>query len=116
MINVQRNFTPAPIGAPFARRCTPRPRRCERVPLAAEVFLRRAGQPNYAVVIHDLSIHGCKLDFVQRPRLHDRIWIRLGGIEPIEADVCWVDGFVGGVEFHRPLHPAVFDLLLRRMS
>jgi hypothetical protein len=34
----------------------------------------------------------------------------------LQAEVCWVDGFIVGLKFERPLHRAVFDLLLARMG
>jgi hypothetical protein len=34
----------------------------------------------------------------------------------MEAEVCWVDGFVAGLKFIKPMHPAVFDLLIERLS
>ena len=37
-------------------------------------------------------------------------------LEAIEGIVCWVDGFYAGVEFTAPMHPAVFDALLTRLT
>ena len=42
--------------------------------------------------------------------------VKLPGLETMEARVCWVDNFVAGLKFARPMHPAVFDLLLQRMG
>ena len=92
------------------------PRRSPRVAVDAEVVLRRPGQSNYRVRVHDLSCHGCKIEFVERPRMDERAWIRFEGLEPLDALVCWVDGFVAGVEFDRPIHPAVFEMLLNRLK
>jgi hypothetical protein len=36
------------------------------------------------------------------------------GLEALESLVCWVDGFTAGVEFQKPLHPAVFAMLVTR--
>ena len=46
----------------------------------------------------------------------DRIWISLPGIESIQAEVCWVKEWIVGVEFARPLYPAVFELVRDRMK
>ena len=35
-------------------------RRSARIPLKAEVLLRRSGQNNYVVSVHDVSRHGCR--------------------------------------------------------
>jgi hypothetical protein len=34
-------------------------------------------------------------------------------MQAIEAEVCWIDGFTAGVNFVAPIHPAVFDRLVR---
>lgn len=91
-------------------------RKAARIQLNAEVALRRSGQNNYRVRVYDLSPHGCKLEFVERPRLDERVWVKFEGLDAIEGLVCWVDGFVSGVEFIRPVHPAVFELLIKRLG
>ena len=92
------------------------PRRSERVALAAEVTMRRHGGPNFRVNVFDASPDGCKIDFVDRPMLDERLSIRFEGLEALEAEVCWVEQHCAGVKFARAIHPAVFDLLVERLS
>jgi hypothetical protein len=92
------------------------PRKSMRVSLDAEVSLRRTGKLTYKVRIHDASPHGCKVEFVERPVLAERAWIKFEGLEPLEAMVCWVNGFATGVQFKQPIHPAVFDELMARLK
>ena len=99
---------PGPTGSPT-------PRKSVRVSLAAEVILRRAGQPNYRVRVFDGSLDGCKLEFVERPNLDERVWVKFEGMEALEASVCWIEDFTVGVEFQKPIHPAVFETLLKRL-
>ena len=87
-------------------------RRSERVALAAEVSLRRHGQSSYRVQIFDASLHGCRIEFVERPRLDEQLWVKFDGLQPLEAEVCWIEGFNAGVNFVQPIHPAVFDRLV----
>ncbi len=94
---------------------TPSPRKGARVGLAAEVFLRRSGQNNYRVNVRDVSEYGCKVEFVERPTLDETVWVRFEGLEALEALVCWIDGSAAGLEFQRPMHPAVFKVLLERL-
>ena len=54
------------------------------------------------------------MDFVEKPRLDDRVWVKFDGLEALEGRVCWVDGFTGGVEFEKPIHPAVFETLIAK--
>jgi hypothetical protein len=90
----------------------PYERRSERVALNASVSLRRSGQIKYQVHIFDVSLHGCRIEFVERPNLDEQLWVKFNGLQPIEAEVCRVDGCSVGVNFVRPVHPAVFDRIV----
>jgi hypothetical protein len=91
------------------------PRRSERIALAANVTLRRHGRHGYRVRAYDASANGCKVEFVERPGPQECVWVRFEGLEPIEARVCWLNGPTAGLEFSRPIHPAVFDLMVERL-
>lgn len=91
------------------------PRQHERVAVEAEVWLRRAGKLSFRVNVNDVSLQGCKAEFVERPELNEQIWIKFDGIDAIEAQACWIAGTRTGIRFARPIHPAVFDLLVERM-
>lgn len=94
----------------------PTPRKSARVGLEAEVSLRRSGHTNYRANVHDVSQEGCKVEFVERPLLDETVWVKFEGLESLEAMVCWIDGFAAGLEFQRPVHPAVFKVLLERLA
>lgn len=100
----------------FRRPGVQAPRRSARVRIQGEVQLRRSGQHNYVVHIFDLSREGCRIEFVERPRLDEIVWIKFDDLEALEATVCWVEGFCVGVEFVRPIYPAVFELLVERVN
>lgn len=91
------------------------PRRSERIAVSADVALRKPGQPNYRVRVFDASPQGCKLEYIERPQEGDRLWVKFEGLETLEAEVCWIEDFVMGINFAKSLHPAVFDLLVSRM-
>ena len=91
-------------------------RRSERVALSAEVALRRSGKTNYRVRVFDISPLGCQIEFVERPAIEEVVWVKFDGLEALEAQVCWVNGFKAGVAFTAPIHPAVFDQLVARLS
>jgi len=92
------------------------PRRSERIALTAQVLLRRLGQPPYQVRVTDLSPEGCKVELVQRPDVEEHMLIKFAGLEALDAEVCWVEGFAAGLRFQKPMHRAVFDLLLARLK
>jgi hypothetical protein len=69
----------------------------------------------YGVRVVDLSPEGCKVELVERPRGGERMTIKFEGLEAMDAEVCWVDGFQAGLRFERPIHRAVFELLMTRL-
>jgi hypothetical protein len=91
------------------------PRQNERVSLSADVSLRRLGRNNYRVRVNDLSPDGCKVELVEQPRLREHMLVKFEGLEVLDCEVCWIDGYVAGLRFEKPMHPAVFDLLLQRL-
>lgn len=91
------------------------PRRHQRVEIEAEVTFRRAGKLNFRVRIYDVSPEGCRAEFVDRPELGERVWIKFDGMHSLEADICWIAGPKTGMRFAQPIHPAVFDSLLARL-
>jgi hypothetical protein len=92
------------------------PREGDRPPVAAEIVLRRSGKPNYRVTLTDATRFGCKCDFVERPTIGEHVWVKFEHLESLEARVCWIDEASTGLEYVRPLHPAVFDMLLHRLT
>jgi hypothetical protein len=65
--------------------------------------------------VFDVSPHGCKLEFVERPKVDEHVWVKFEGLDSIECLVSRLDGFVVGVEFVRPMHEAVFKSLVARL-
>jgi hypothetical protein len=92
------------------------PRGADRTKLTAEVSLRRLGKLNYRVTVYDISPTGCKVELVDKPRLEEHVLIKFVGLESLEAEVCWIEGPCAGLRFEKPIHPAVFDLLLSRLG
>lgn len=92
------------------------PRSYERIEVMAELSLRRHGRLHYVGRLFDLTPHGCRVEFVERPKCGEMMWAKFENLEAIEAKVRWVDGFNGGLEFVRPIYPAVFDLLVARLK
>lgn len=91
------------------------PRASDRVSLTADVSLRRLGQANFRVAVTDISPQGCRVELVDRPRVDEHVLVKFEGLEVLEAQVCWIDGYAAGLRFEKPIHPAVFDLLLDRL-
>lgn len=83
-----------------------------RLSLDAEVGIRRAGLHPFRVRVFDASPEGCKIEFVERPAIGERVWVKFDGLEALEGTVRWIEGFIGGVRFARPLHDSVFQRLV----
>jgi len=92
------------------------PRSNPRLILSAEVAIRRSAVHPFRVQLFDASPLGCKIEFVERPFVGERVWIKFDGLESLEGTVRWVEGHIGGVRFERPLHEAVFERLAREAS
>lgn len=103
------------FGDDFTRDANQTPRTSERLECHADISLRREGRNPYTTQIRDLSPTGYRVSFVELPRIGERVWAKFDGLESLEGEVCWVEGFNGGVALKRPIHPAVFDLLLTRL-
>lgn len=90
------------------------PRTSARTQFSAEVILRRLGHHNFKVRIFDASTRGCKVEYLERPAIDEKLFVKFNGLEPLSAYVCWIGEREVGLEFDRPIHPAVFDLLVQR--
>lgn len=102
--------------SPKIGRREPRKRQSARVALHAEVQLRRRGHHHYLVSVYDISREGCRVEFVERPRLDEKVWVKFQGLDPLQCTVCWIEGPSAGLEFERPMYPAVFDFLVSRLK
>src|SRR5690349_6735175 len=51
-------------------------RSADRLGFDAEVGIRRPGMLSFRVRVFDASAEGCKIEFVERPAIDERVWIR----------------------------------------
>jgi hypothetical protein len=88
-------------------------RRSERLSYGAEVQFR-SGTRRANVRLRDISSFGARVAGVFLVHEDDRFFIKLQGMESIEARVAWVEEFEFGCEFIRPLNDVVLENLLHR--
>lgn len=88
-----------------------RPRMADRLQVNTQALLRRAGRVAFPVKVLDMTASGCRCEFVDRPGIYERVWIKLNGLASIEATVCWIEQSMVGLSYKHPLHPAVFDMI-----
>jgi hypothetical protein len=91
-------------------------RRSARVPVSAEVCIRRVGSANYQVRLFDVSTGGCRVELAERCGVDDDLVARLPQLEPLGAQVRWTQGAITGVQFLSSIHAAVFDSLVGRLA
>ena len=91
-------------------------RQSQRVATCSEVMVRRIGGFNFSVAMKDISTSGCRVEMLEPSEVGDRVIARLPKLEPLGSSVKWAQGTITGVEFLRKVHPAVFDLLLKRLA
>jgi hypothetical protein len=94
----------------------PSPRSWDRRASAIEFGIRRSGGHCFRVRLFDLSPRGCKIEFVERPDVGERVWVKFDTLQGIAGSVRWVAGHVGGVQFEPPMHEAVFNALVGRAA
>ncbi len=88
-------------------------RRSERLSYSAEVQFR-SGTRRANVRLRDISNLGARISGVYLVHIDDRFFIKLDGMEAIEARVAWVEEFEFGCEFIRPLNQVVLENVLQR--
>jgi hypothetical protein len=93
-----------------------RPRRSTRQAASIPALLRRPGRRAHMTTASDLSPHGCKCEFIDRPSISDLMWIKFDCLEALQCKVSWVEGSSVGLQFIRPLHEAVFEMLMHRVG
>lgn len=92
------------------------PRHCERSQVSASLGLRRVGRKQYMTEIFDIAPTGCKVEFIERARPGELVWVKFQGLDSVEAIVRWSEGFYGGLQFVQPIHSAIFDSLREKLE
>lgn len=87
-----------------------------RFEIATDALLRREGSAVYRVRVFDLSQSGCKVELVERADVGDAFWLKFEGLESLHATVSWLAHPAAVLKFDRPIHPAVFDMLMAKLA
>jgi hypothetical protein len=90
------------------------PRKAERTPVELGAGLRQRGASGVTIEVLDLSTHGFRASTHLDLQTGTDVWLKLEGLEPLHARVAWMNGYLVGCEFVRPLHPAVLQMVVRR--
>lgn len=85
----------------------------DRYNLLINVKLRRSGESWFNARVGNLSPTGFRVQSFARLETESLVWIMLPGFDARRARVMWVREHEAGCQFERPLHPAIFDHILR---
>ena len=96
---------------PTERRVTGRIK--DRQNVLIGVKLRRPGESWFSSRITDLSVSGFRLQSFVKLSPGMEIWIMLPGFEGRNSTVLWSRAHESGCAFENPLHPAIFDHIVR---
>ena len=91
-------------------------RKSQRVALEMGAGLRQRGGTGVTIQIVDLSVDGFRASTHLNLAKGTDVWLRLPGLEPYQARVMWAKGNFVGCAFERPLHPAVLEMIVKRIG
>lgn len=90
-------------------------RDCPRTAVASTINMRPIGAFNYQVLLHDVSIAGCRIELIEEAEIGEAVIARFPQLEPLVGAIRWKGGSTAGLEFSRRMHPAVLNALVDRL-
>jgi hypothetical protein len=90
-------------------------RRSGRFATGSAIHARRIPGVNFEVPLDNVSAGGCRIELLEECEVGEDVITRFPDLEPLGARVQWTLGFTAGLQFARPIHPAVFGALLERL-
>jgi hypothetical protein len=91
-------------------------RRFERKGLHLAATVRKNATLRYPVDLIDLSVTGFRFKACAALMKGTRVWLTMPGMAGLEAVISWDRGGEFGCEFDRPLHPSVFEHIVKNCS
>ncbi|WP_419825401.1 PilZ domain-containing protein [Sphingomonas sp.] len=87
-------------------------RAAERYDTVLPGGVRRSGSSRVAGTVRDLSRSGFRIDAQERLPQGSVVWLKIGHLEPLMAEVVWSEGLSAGCRFAATLHPSVLETVL----
>ncbi|WP_264580032.1 MULTISPECIES: PilZ domain-containing protein [unclassified Sphingobium] len=101
------------MGAVPDRMNEPPARSLARQSVLIGVRVRRKGESWFKSRISDMSLTGFRLMSYVKLQVGMEVWVMFAGFEGRKAFVTWVCDHEAGCEFETPMHPAIFDHIVR---
>lgn len=73
----------------------------------------RQGSQRVSLLLRNLTAMGARVEGLDELRIGDMAMVQLPTLAPKAALVVWTRGDAAGLEFERPLHPDIFEGLVR---
>lgn len=84
-----------------------RERKAERSPTEIPAGVRERGRSGLDIEVVDFSTHGCRIEYRGVLIIGAHAWLNLPDLESWHARVAWMSEGQAGLDFVKPLHPAV---------
>ncbi len=91
-------------------------RSAPRISLSLPAKLRASNASAFSVTVNDLSLSGFACHALSSMPQGTRCWLKMPGMESMQAEVVWNDGFMIGCSFDKLLSQVVLDSLIARYS
>ena len=91
-------------------------RSAPRIALSLPAKLRASNASAFSVTVKDLSLSGFACHALSSMPQGTRCWLKMPGLETMQAKVVWNDGFMIGCSFHNLISQVVLDSLIARYS
>jgi len=88
-------------------------RRYNRIATLIGVKFRRKGEAWFRTKVTDLSPAGFRLLSFVKLRVGMEVWVMFPGFDGRKARIIWVANHEAGCAFESPLHPAIFDHIIK---
>lgn len=82
-------------------------RRTKRSDVGIDCTVRERSRSAVPAAINNFSASGIGIKSKGSPLPGSHIWVKLDGLDSVTGRVVWTNDNIAGVEFERPLHPAV---------
>lgn len=80
-----------------------------RAPVTLVCDVRQGQRPLQRVRLRNISPGGFCMEWMPGLEVNRPLWIRIAGLNLIQANIRWRDGSMVGCEFSAPLYPPIFD-------
>lgn len=87
-------------------------RMCPREYVTIAVTVRERFWAGQNAELINMSTGGCRISGIAL-KPGDLVWVKIETLASLEARVVWAVAWEAGLNFRQPLHPAVFDHLVK---